>query len=166
MIRRQLTWEFRKPLVVFTPKSLLRDPRCVSSVKELTDGKFQEVIDDDFCDPKKVKKVLFCTGKVYYHLMEKQRQDDRKDVAIVRLEQIYPLVDSKIKEVKSKYKKAQFVWVQEEPYNMGAWTYLMRWRDLFADFECVARKSSASPASGFAKVHAKEQEELMNKAFS
>ncbi|MCR9205583.1 MAG: 2-oxoglutarate dehydrogenase E1 component, partial [Halobacteriovoraceae bacterium] len=166
LIRRQLAWEFRKPLVVFTPKSLLRDPRCVSSVSELTNGKFREVIDDDFADPKKVKKVLFCTGKMYYHLMEKQRADDRKDVAIIRLEQVYPLVDKQIQDVKAKYKKASFTWVQEEPYNMGTWTYLMRWRDLFSDFECIARKSSASPASGFAKVHAREQEEIINKAFS
>jgi len=166
IIRRQLSWEFRKPLVVFTPKSLLRDPRCVSSVSELTEGKFQEMIDDDYCDPKKVKKVLFCSGKMYYHLLEKQQQDERKDVAIVRLEQLYPLVDGKVKAIKAKYKKASFVWVQEEPYNMGPWTYLLRWRELFNDFDCVARKSSASPATGFAKTHAREQDELINKAFS
>ncbi len=166
IIRRQLHWEFRKPLVVFTPKSLLRDPRCISSVKELTENKFQEVIEDDFSDPKKVKKVLFCTGKIYYNLMEHQQSENRKDVAIVRLEQIYPLVDNKIKEIKDKYKKAKFVWVQEEPFNMGVWTYLLRWRELFSDFDCVARKSSASPASGFAKVHAREQDEIINKAFS
>jgi 2-oxoglutarate dehydrogenase E1 component len=166
IIRRQLAWEFRKPLVVFTPKSLLRDPRCVSSVSELTDGKFQEMIDDDYCDAKKVKKVLFCSGKMYYHLLERQQKDERKDVAIVRLEQVYPLVDDKVKAIKAKYKKANFVWVQEEPYNMGAWTYLLRWRDLFSDFDCVARKSSASPATGFAKTHAREQEELIQKAFS
>ena len=165
-IRRQLTWEFRKPLVVFTPKSLLRDPRCICSVKDLTDGKFQEVIEDEYCDDKKVKKVLFCSGKVYFSLLERQQQDERKDVAIIRLEQLYPLASDKIKAIKEKYKKAEFVWVQEEPYNMGAWTYLLRWRELFNDFDCVARKSSASPATGFAKVHAREQEELVDKAFS
>ncbi len=165
-IRRQLTWEFRKPLVVFTPKSLLRDPRCISSVKDLTDGKFQEVIEDTYVDDKKVKKVLFCSGKVYYSLLEKQQQDARKDVAIIRLEQLYPLAEGKIKAIKEKYKKAEFVWVQEEPYNMGAWTYLLRWRELFADFDCVARKSSASPATGFAKTHAREQDEIVTKSFS
>ncbi len=165
-IRRQLTWEFRKPLVVFTPKSLLRDPRCVSSVKDLTDGKFQEVIEDTYCDDKKVKKVLFCSGKVYYSLLERQQQEERKDVAIIRLEQLYPLASDKIKAIKAKYKKAEFVWVQEEPYNMGAWTYLLRWRDLFSDFDCVARKSSASPATGFAKTHAREQDEIVTKAFA
>ncbi len=165
-IRRQLTWEFRKPLVVFTPKSLLRDPRCICSVKDLTQGKFQEVIEDEYCDDKKVKKVLFCSGKVYFSLLERQQQDERKDVAIIRLEQLYPLASDKIKAIKEKYKKAEFVWVQEEPYNMGAWTYLLRWRELFNDFDCVARKSSASPATGFAKVHAREQDELVAKAFS
>jgi len=165
-IRRQLSWEFRKPLVVFTPKSLLRDPRCICSVKDLTEGKFQEVIEDEYCDDKKVKKVLFCSGKVYFSLLERQQQDERKDVAIIRLEQLYPLASDKIKAIKEKYKKAEFVWVQEEPYNMGAWTYLLRWRELFNDFDCVARKSSASPATGFAKVHAREQEELVAKAFS
>jgi 2-oxoglutarate dehydrogenase E1 component len=166
IIRRQLTWEFRKPLIVFTPKSLLRDPRCVSSIKELTENKFQEIIDDGAAAPDKVKKVMFCTGKIYYNLLEKKEHDGRDDVAIVRLEQIYPLVEHKIKEVKAKYKNAQFIWVQEEPFNMGAWTFLLRWKELFADFDCVSRKSSASPASGFAKVHAVEQEQLVNRAFS
>jgi len=124
------------------------------------------VIEDTFCDDKKVKKVLFCSGKVYYSLLEKQQQDNRKDVAIIRLEQLYPLATEKIKAIKEKYKKAEFVWVQEEPYNMGAWTYLLRWRDLFSDFDCVARKSSASPATGFAKTHAREQDEIVTKSFS
>ena len=165
LIRRQLAWEFRKPLIIFTPKSLLRDPRVVCSVSDLEKGNFQEMILDDYCDDKKVKKVIFCTGKIYYGLMEKQRQDERKDVAIIRLEQLYPLQEEEIKKIKKKYKGAKFVWVQEEPYNMGYWTYLLRWRELFADFDCVARKSSASPATGFAKVHAKEQQVIIDKAF-
>lgn len=165
IIRRQLKWEFRKPLVVFTPKSLLRDPRCISSVKDLTDGGFEEMIEDPVKDPKKIKRVLFCTGKIYYQLKERKEQDAREDVAIIRLEQLYPLADEKIKAVLKKYSKASFFWVQEEPYNMGAWTYLLRWRELFSHFECIARKSSASPASGFSKVHEKEQEVLINKAF-
>lgn len=166
LVRRQLSWEFRKPLIVFTPKSLLRDPRCTSTVDDLTGGRFQEVIDDDFVTKTKVKKVLFCTGKVYYNLLEKQQADARKDVAIIRLEQLYPLVPSKIEEIKKKYGKAKFSWVQEEPYNMGAWTFLLRFPELFGDFDCVARKSSASPATGFAKVHAKEQVEIIDRAFS
>ena len=164
-LRRQLAWEFRKPLIVFTPKSLLRDPRCVSKIEDLTDGGFEEVIDDDYVEPKKVKKVLMCTGKMYYDLLKKQQDEKRDDIAIVRLEQIYPLVEKKIKDIQRKYKGAKFVWVQEEPMNMGAWTYLLRWRDLFENMECVARKSSASPATGFAAVHAREQKELIEKAF-
>ncbi len=166
ILRRQLAWEFRKPLIVFTPKSLLRDSRCQSKVADLTDGRFEEVIDDTYSDAKKVKKVLLCTGKVYYDLWERQQADKRKDVAIVRLEQIYPLAEHRIKELREKYSKAEFVWVQEEPLNMGAWTYLLRWRDLFGDMTCVSRKSSASPATGFAAVHAKEQQAIVDKAFS
>jgi 2-oxoglutarate dehydrogenase E1 component len=165
IIRRQLVWPFRKPLVVFTPKSLLRDPRCVSKVSDLTDGGFEEVLDDNYVTASKVKRVLFCTGKVYYDLLERQQAEKRKDVAIVRLEQIYPLVETKVQAVLDKYKKAEKVWVQEEPFNMGAWTYLLRWRELFGDFNVVSRKSSASPATGFATVHKREQEEIVNQAF-
>lgn len=165
-LRRQLAWEFRKPLIVFTPKSLLRDPRCVSKVEDLTGGRFEEIIDDENADPKNVKRVLLCTGKVYYDLLKKQQDEKRSDVAIVRLEQIYPLVESKIIEIQNKYKGAKFVWVQEEPLNMGAWTYLLRWREIFKDIDCVARKSSASPATGFAAVHNREQNEIIEKAFN
>lgn len=165
ILRRQLAWRFRKPLVVFTPKSLLRDSRCTSGIEDLTEGKFQEVIDDDYADAKKVKRLIFCTGKIYYDLREKQQKDDRKDVAIVRLEQIYPLVESQVKAVMERFSEAEAVWVQEEPMNMGAWTYLLRWRDLFGDMKCISRKSSASPASGYASVHVKEQEQIVNKAF-
>jgi len=165
ILRRQLAWNFRKPLVVFTPKSLLRDSRCVSGLKDFTEGKFHEVIDDNYADEKKVKRILFCTGKVYYDLREKQQEDKRTDVAIVRLEQIYPLVESQVKAVMERYPKAEAVWVQEEPMNMGAWTYLLRWREIFGDMKCISRKSSASPANGYASVHAKEQEQIVTKAF-
>jgi 2-oxoglutarate dehydrogenase E1 component len=166
ILRRQLIWPFRKPLVVMTPKSLLRDPRCVSSVAELTSGRFQEVIDDNWVDPSNVKKVLFCTGKVYYDLLEKQRSEDRKDVAIVRLEQLYPMAEEQVQKVLSRYPKASLTWVQEEPLNMGGWMHLGRWPELFKGITCVSRKSSASPATGFAAVHAREQEQILNKAFS
>lgn len=166
ILRRQLTWSFRKPLVVMTPKSLLRDPRCTSSVSELTSGRFQEVIDDSWCEPKKVKKVLLCTGKVYFDLLEKQRADDRKDVAIIRLEQLYPMAEKQIQETLSKYKGASLTWVQEEPLNMGGWMHLLRWPEIFRDISCVSRKSSASPATGYSAVHAREQEHIINKAFS
>lgn len=164
LIRRQLHWEFRKPLVVFTPKSLLRDSRCISTVKDLTSGKFQEVMEDDYAN-KKVKRVLFCTGKVYYDLYEKQQEDKRKDVAIIRLEQLYPLPEKKIQGILKKYKGAELFWVQEEPFNMGAWTYLMRYPEVFGEFKCISRKASASPATGFSNVHSKEQETIVNNSF-
>lgn len=166
-LRRQIKWQFRKPLVIFTPKSLLRDARCTSSINDLVKGRFQEVIDDASADAKKVKTVLFCSGKIYYQLLEKKNQDDRNDVAIVRLEQLYPLPDKQIQEVLKKYKGAKTLrWVQEEPLNMGAWTFLLRWRDLFGSFECIARKSSASPATGYSAVHQREQNDILTRSFA
>lgn len=164
-LRRQLAWEFRKPLIVFTPKSLLRHPDCVSKVEDFTKGSFQELIDDEKVKAKDVKKVVFCTGKVYYDLYKHQQENNIKDTAIVRLEQLYPLPLNQIEEIKKKYKGASFKWVQEEPFNMGAWTYLLRWRETFAEFDCVARKSSASPATGYASVHLREQQDIIEKAF-
>ena len=167
LLRRQIAWDFRKPLVVFTPKSLLRHPQCVSKVEEFTTGSFQEVIDDSWVKAKDVKKVVLCTGKLYYDLFKYQQENDRKNVAVVRLEQLYPLPVEQIEAIKKKYKGASICWAQEEPYNMGAWTYLLRWRDLFdKEIECVSRKSSASPATGYASVHLREQNEIVEKAFN
>src|SRR6202000_1503937 len=111
--------DFRKPLVIFSPKSLLRHPACVSPLKDFTEGKFQEMIDDSYADTKKVKRVLFVSGKLYYELLEKQQTDKRKDVAIVRVEQLYPTPDQQLMKIKAKYNKAtDFIWTQEEPENM------------------------------------------------
>src|SRR6202012_3661764 len=119
VLRRQIYRDFRKPLIVFTPKSLLRSPKCVSKLEEFTDGKFEELIDDSYADAKKVKRVLFCSGKIYYDLLDKQQADQRKDVAIVRVEQLYPTPVVQMAKVKAKYSKAtEFFWVQEEPENM------------------------------------------------
>ncbi len=165
LLRRQLVWDFRKPAVVMTPKSLLRDPRCTSTKDEFINGKFQELIDDPNTG-KKVERVIFCTGKVYYDLYEKKIADKRDDVAIVRLEQLHPMPEAQIKKIMAKYKGAECVWVQEEPSNMGCWTYLLRWMDIFGTFKLVARKASPSPATGFSNVHKKEQAEIVTKAFS
>ncbi|MGZ5243859.1 MAG: 2-oxoglutarate dehydrogenase E1 component, partial [Bacteroidia bacterium] len=119
LLRRQVKWPFRKPLVVFTPKSLLRHPLAVSPVEEFTNGKFQEIIKDNFVTKSKVKRVLFCSGKVYYDLLDKQQKDNRKDIAIIRVEQLYPMPDNQVDEVMEMYPKAEYVWVQEEPKNMG-----------------------------------------------
>ena len=165
MLRRQVNWEFRKPLIVLTPKSLLRHPDCVSSVKDLTDGGFQEIIDDSSVDAKKVTRMILCSGKVFYDLKAKQLKDKRDDVAIVRLEQIYPMAEEQSLALVKKYAHAEKVWVQEEPKNMGAFTFLRRYTQ-FDDFKLIARKSSASPATGYASVHASEQLQLVETAFS
>ncbi len=165
LLRRQIHREFRTPLVIMTPKSLLRHPLCVSKIDEFTKGGFNEIIDDDFVDQKKVKRVLFCTGKIYFDLLDKQQKDNRKDIAIVRLEQLYPCPDRHLKKMYEKYSDAEFYWVQEEPKNMGAWTFLLRW-DVNFKLKLIARKSSASPATGFAKVHTKEQMQIVEEAFA
>ncbi|MGZ3806877.1 MAG: 2-oxoglutarate dehydrogenase E1 component, partial [Bacteriovorax sp.] len=165
LLRRQLTWTFRKPAIVMTPKSLLRDPRCTSAAAEFVNGKFQELIDDPNTG-KNVGRILFCTGKIYYDLYEKKIADKRDDVAIVRIEQLHPLPEKQIKKILTKYKGAECVWVQEEPSNMGYWTYLLRYLDIFGTFKLISRKASASPATGFSNVHKKEQAEIVTKAFT
>lgn len=165
MLRRQVKWEFRKPLIVLTPKSLLRHPDCVSSVKDLTEGGFQEIIDDSSVDVKKVKRLVLCSGKVYFDLKAKQVKDNRTDVAIVRLEQLYPMSETQSQALVKKYAHAEKVWVQEEPKNMGAFTFLRRYTQ-FDDFKLIARKSSASPATGYASVHASEQAAIVEAAFA
>jgi len=168
LLRRQLVREFRKPLVVFTPKSLLRHPKVVSPLKDFTEGAFQEVIDDANVAAKDVKRVLFCSGKVYYDLLEKQEADKRKDIAIVRLEQLFPIPTEQLKAIRKKYNKAkEFVWVQEENENMGAWSYycrkLMGTEIAFTGF--VARKESGSTATGYMKQHVAQQAAILNKSF-
>jgi 2-oxoglutarate dehydrogenase E1 component len=167
LLRRQLKRDFRKPLVVFTPKSLLRSSQCVSKLVEFTEGEFQEVIDDAYVNPADVKRVLFCSGKVYYDLLEKQQVDKRKDIAIVRVEQLYPTPYDLLDAIRIKYKKAkEHVWVQEEPENMGAWPYIARkFRNSEFNFEIVSRKESSSTATGYAKQHIAQQLFVIGKAF-
>lgn len=167
LLRRQLKRDFRKPLVVFTPKSLLRHPLCVSKLEEFSDGHFREVIDDSYVKPEKVKRVLFCTGKVYYDLLEKQQADKRSDVAIVRVEQVYPIPYTQLKEVKEKYNKAgEFIWVQEEPENMGAWPFICRkFRNSSFNLDVISRKESSSTATGYSKQHISQQLYIVGKAF-
>lgn len=164
-LRRQIARPFRKPLVVMSPKSLLRHPKCVSHVDELLTGKFRELIDDELIsDPTKVRRVLVCSGKIYYDLLERRANEKKNDVAIIRLEQLYPLPLTQLKAALNKYRFAQYVWVQEEPANMGAWTFMLtNTKDI--KWGMISRKASASPASGFQKIHAREQEEILSKAF-
>lgn len=163
-LRRQLKRDFRVPLIVMTPKSLLRHPMCVSTLEDFTKKGFEEVIDDAVVDANNVKRVILCTGKVYYDLLKKQQEDDRKDVAIVRLEQLYPLAEKQLAALAKKYKNAEWKWVQEEPKNMGGWMHLLRY-DLPFDLNVISRRSSSSPSTGFAKVHAEEQAELVRQSF-
>ncbi len=164
-LRRQMKWDFRKPLVIFSPKSLLRHPECVSTIKDLTEGSFEEIIDDSSVKAKDVKRLIMCTGKVFYDLKARQLKDKRKDVAIVRLEQLYPMPEEQSWKLLEKYKAAEKVWVQEEPKNMGAFTFLRRYSQ-FDNFKLIARKSSASPATGYASVHAQEQARIIDGAFA
>ena len=124
-----------------------------------------EVIDDNFVTPKKVKKILLCSGKIYFDLLEQQQKDQRKDVAIVRMEQLYPLPETQLRAIVAKYpKNVQFYWVQEEPRNMGAWAYIKRMMTEL-DVVPICRKASPSPAVGSPQQHAKQQQYLVNKAF-
>ncbi len=165
-LRRQLTWNFRKPMINFSPKANLRSPWTFSDISNLTEGGFKEVIDDSYVtDPSQIKKVLFCSGKISYELAEKQKAESRNDIAIVRLEQLYPLPVNQIKALQQKYDKAVWFWVQEEPQNMGAASFLQM--NLKAiKFGVISRQSSASTATGYMKVHAKEQADILTTAFS
>jgi 2-oxoglutarate dehydrogenase E1 component len=164
-LRRQMTWNFRKPLINFSPKANLRHPGSYSLMNEFTEGGFKELIDDHSADAKKTKRVLFCSGKVYFDLSEYKSKNNIEDVAIVRLEQIYPLAITQFEQLKNKYKKAEWVWVQEEPLNMGAASFLKMNLDA-VDFRLIGRAASAATATGFSKIHIKEQEEIIQKAFA
>ncbi len=166
LLRRHMKMPFRNPLILFTPKSLLRHPRCVSPVEDFARNGFQPVIDDTDAKPEVVKKVLLCTGKIFYELLEKKEEEKREDVAIVRLEQLYPLPEKALKKMVEKYKNAQkFVWVQEEPENMGALQFLVR-KFGSHNLEFIAREESPSPATGFYRQHAVDQKEILDEAFS
>jgi 2-oxoglutarate dehydrogenase E1 component len=166
-LRRQLHRDFRIPLIVFAPKSLLRHPLCVSPVSEFTQGKFRELIDDPNANSTEVKRVLFCSGKIYYDLLQRQQENKRTDVAIVRIEQLYPTPFAPMQKIKEKYTSAAgFIWVQEEPENMGAWSYLCRkLRNSNINLQVIARPEASSPATGFSKQHAAEQQEIVARAF-
>jgi 2-oxoglutarate dehydrogenase E1 component len=165
-LRRQVTWPFRKPLIIFSPKANLRHPGTYSKEEAFTSGRFNEVIDDVFVEnPEDVKTVLFCSGKIYYDLAERQLKDSRKDTAIVRLEQIYPLPVEQLEALYNKYSKSTWFWVQEEPLNMGAASFLqMNLKTI--NYGVISRQPSAATATGYAKVHAQEQAEIIDTAFS
>jgi 2-oxoglutarate dehydrogenase E1 component len=168
MLRRQQTFNFRKPLINFSPKANLRNPRSNSKLSEFTSAGFQEVIDDAFIvNSASVKRVVLCTGKIYFDLSDYQIAQNRQDVAIVRVEQLYPLPINQIKQlVSSKYKTAQIIWVQEEPRNMGAASFLKM--NLPDDLKIgyLTRNASAATATGYSKKHAEEQAAIIEAAFA
>lgn len=170
-LRRQVLRLWRKPLVIMTPKSLLRDPRAVSTLQECAEGSFQRLITNCVVPPEKVRRILLCAGKIYYELLQQREALKQDAVAIVRVEELYPLHDQLLQTALEPYPEGTpALWVQEEPENMGAWRFLrVRYGEtLFGKFPFagIRRPASASPATGSAKIHKKDQKFLINHAFA
>jgi 2-oxoglutarate dehydrogenase E1 component len=167
VLRRQMAWEFRKPLVIMSPKSLLRHPLVISKLDDFKKGCFQEIIDDADAKAAKVTRILLTSGKLYYELLEEQKKGKHEFTAIVRLEQLYPLCYNQLDDIIKKYNKAtEIFWVQEEPGNAGAWGYILK--SLYKripNLELIAKEDSPSPAVGYMSVHKKKQAEVVEKAF-
>jgi 2-oxoglutarate dehydrogenase E1 component len=166
LLRRQLKREFRKPLVVFTPKLLLRYPAAVSTLDEMASGSFQELIDDSTAETLKIETLVFCSGKFYYEMKEKANFLEVDTYAFVRIEQLYPLPVSQIEAVLKKYVNAKnIIWAQEEPANMGAWAHVaMSLRHI--PFIDICRPASAACAEGSKKLHEKRLGKLYDQLFS
>jgi 2-oxoglutarate dehydrogenase E1 component len=166
LLRRQVKSEYRKPLVVFTPKKLLRYPKAVSSLSELAAGSFSELLDEPGIRAAETEVLVFCSGKVYYDILEeKEKLGVTDQMAVVRIEQLYPLPEIQISAMMKRYKNAsRVVWCQEEPENMGAWTYLLR-TGLGRDMQVVSLPASASPATGSPKVHEQRTRAMLHKLF-
>ncbi len=164
LLRRQVKMKTRLPLIVFTPKSLLRHPQVVSKIDEFVKGKFQEVIDDPMADPQVVEKVVFTSGRLYYTLEKHKHEKGIEKIAVVRIEQLYPIPHEQIKKILDKYNTRNLVWAQDEPENMGAWPFINRkLGDL--GFKLIARAESASPAVGLMDIHAQAQERIIKAVF-
>ena len=167
-MRRQLTLDYRKPLINMSPKSLLRHPLAQSPIEAFEDNpdnSFYEFYDDpDYTskNAKDVTQLLLCTGKIYYDLLERKQKLNNTTTAIVRVEQLYPFPKDMIDKIMKKYKNAEQYWVQEESENMGAWRHVYM---QYPNIKVISRKASASPATGFKKVHEQQQEDILKKAF-
>jgi 2-oxoglutarate dehydrogenase E1 component len=165
VLRQQLKRNFRVPLIIFTPKSLLRHPKCISSLTDLEKGSFNEVIDDDNVDIEEVRRTVFCSGKIYYDLLAKKEEFEARDVAIIRIEQLHPFPHKKVEQMVKKYKNNLLnLWVQEEPENMGPWYYIQNQMNKYRILP-VTRQASGSPAVGLFKIHEMQQKEIVNKVF-
>ena len=165
LLRRQMKRNYRKPLIVFTPKSLLRHPKAVNSIEELANGEFQEVIDDTL-NPTGVKKLVFCMGKFYYDLLAEREENNREDVALVRIEQLFPLHLEKLQQVIDKYPNVEeYIWAQEEPRNMGAWSFMLERLDLVR-LNVRSRRYYAVPAAGSSTRFKKRHKEVIDSVFN
>jgi 2-oxoglutarate dehydrogenase E1 component len=170
LLRRQVKWSFRKPLIIFTPKKLLRYPLAVSSFEQMGSGGFQKVMDDprheDLTSANRVDTVILCTGKIYYDIVEQLDESKADNLAFVRLEQIHPLPKAELDQVIQKYgRDANYIWVQEEPRNMGAWSFMLQ-HFTSVPLSVISRPSSASPASGSSEVHKSRQQEIIDEIFT
>ena len=164
LLRRQMKRDYRKPLIVFTPKSLLRHPKAVNTIQDLASGEFQEVIDDTL-NPKNVKKLVFCMGKFYYDLLEERELLEREDVALVRIEQLFPLHLEKIQKIIDRYPNIEeYIWAQEEPRNMGAWSFMLQRFEL-VKLNVRSRKYYAVPAAGSSTRFKKRHREVIDSIF-
>lgn len=174
VLRRQMHRDYRAPLVIFTPKSLLRHPKAASRVEEFTDGSFQTVIDDPVtqADPRAVRRVIACSGKVYYDLVaerEKRLGDHAGQIALLRVEELYPWPEERIRSLLGRYPGCEdFVWSQEEPQNMGPWTFVWpRLQSMLGDrlrVRYAGREAAASPATGSPRIHKAQLEQLLEDA--
>jgi 2-oxoglutarate dehydrogenase E1 component len=166
LLRRQVKRAVRKPLIVMAPKSLLRHPLAVSNIDELTSGCFREVLDDPAA-PRNPRRVLFCSGKIFYELFQRRRDLKLTDTAIVRLEQFYPFPEAQLKEVIKRYRRAQeWCWVQEEPANMAGWNFVRSRLESLIERPLIyiGREASASPATGFSNIYKGEQDAIAEQA--
>ncbi len=166
MLRRQIKAPYRKPLILMTPKSLLRHPMAISSLEDLANGQFAAVLDNADNRPS-AQKIIFCSGKIYYQLITRRQQINEATIAIIRLEQLYPFPEKALEKIVARYPKAtSWVWVQEEPQNMGAWQFVKpRLTALLKrDLDYVGRKAAASPATGFPKIYKMEQDGIVDSA--
>ncbi|WP_159948718.1 2-oxoglutarate dehydrogenase E1 component [Polaribacter septentrionalilitoris] len=165
LLRRQMKRDYRKPLIVFTPKSLLRHPKAVNSIEELATGEFQEIIDDTL-NPDGIKKMVFCMGKFYYDLLAEREELQREDVALIRIEQLFPLHKEKIQKIIDKYPNVtDYVWAQEEPRNMGAWSYMLQRFEL-KNLSVCSRKYYAVPAAGSSTRFKKRHRAVIDSVFN
>ena len=166
LLRAHVKYPFRIPLILFTPKSLLRHPLCISDFDDFVSGRFMPLIDDPYAEPAAVSKVLFCSGKIYYELSQKQHTEERKDIAIIRMEQLYPVFKREVLEITKKYSAArEIVWVQEEPENMGAWSFISQAYKMIP-WKLISRDEGPTPATGYYQQHLVEQKDIIDRAFT